>query len=335
MKLNKLFVWTLLIVIVTGCSAKTQEMQPSFVGPAGGETVKVWVAGEKQAIDVFDAFTDASGIQVNAEFGSQEEWLHELSVNKGKPRADLFLSDNAIDLALLAEMGVFAPHHSPFNQVLPDDAQDLDGLWYGLTVRHPAIVLSEADSAGGVPASVEQLSDAKWQGQLTVPADESRMWHRILADVAAFEGEPGLIQLLQQWNEQSFTFSDDADGDLRRVADEELPALLTTSDRALRFISEADDSEAGVSVTWLRSKHAEPIDIVSGIGMLRGTENPEAAGKLIDFLLEEGNRRELASERMHEPLTALENGRPNRLHPREMAEFIPLIEHHWQRIFSE
>lgn len=341
MKTFKLFVSVLLAVTVTGCSLWAKDSQSSPVAEKSGSLLHIWVAGENRSIEAFSDFTAATGINVQAEFATQEEWCEQVLANKkkgGPPAADLFWSDNAIDLAVLAGLGAFEPHVSPFTASLPDYARDSDGLWYGLTERQLALVYHPSSFSGDLPATVEQLSDPKWQGRIAVPSGSSKLWYRILADVVAFEGETELQQLLERLSALGSPVSESPSKDVRRVADGEIPALLTTAESALTYMAEEGAGDNDIRIQPLGSKHAEQIDIVTGIAILRGTEQKEAAGKLIDYLLKEETRRGLAMQRAHDALLTGEESRTNgsmRLHPYEIARLVPLIERYWQMIFPE
>ena len=338
MKTVKRFATIFLMGVLMGCSVGLQEQQPSFVIDQNGGPLHVWIAGENRSLDVFDSFTAATGIPVQVKFGTQEELFQQVLASRGNPQADLFWSNNAIDLSILAGLGVFEPHESPLAATLPSYAYDRDGLWYGMTARTLAIVYHTAASLEDIPTEVEQLSHPAWQGELIVPPATSRLWDRILADVAVFEGETELKRFLEALADASLTFADETTQDIQSVIDGTIPALLTTSELALQAMAEQKHLSEDIRIQPLGSEHTERIDIVTGIGILRGTEHKKAAETFIDFLLKESSQQALAQQLAHETLVRDETTRNEevlRLHPNEMAQLVPLMERYWQMSFAE
>lgn len=338
MKTVKRFGIIFLLCVITGCSLGSPKQQPSPVIDQSGAALHVWMAGESRSLEVFDAFTASTGIPVQVTFGTQEELFQQVLESKGAPEADLFWSNNAIDLSILSGLGAFEPYKSPLQSSLPGHAFDRDGLWHGLTVRTLALVYSAAVFTDDVPTTVEQMIDSRWLDELTVPPASSPLWNRILADIAVFEGETELKQFLDKLVGMSLTFADDSTEDIQSVITGAGSVLLTTTENALRVMTEQKQRPQDIRIQPVGSKHTEQIDIVTGIGILRGTEKKEAAGTFIDFLLKESNREALAQELAHDTLTNSETAREvrtPRLHPNEIAQLVPLIERYWQLSFAE
>lgn len=325
-------VW--LALLVAGCSLWSQgPSSASGTDEEGSGPLYVWVAGASSSVEIFDDFTSETGIRVKAEFDTQEAWFQKVLAQKGNPEADLFWSDNAIDLSVLAGLGAFEAYASPLASSLPGYARDRDGLWYGLTARQIALVYDVRALAQDVPVTVEQWLDMNGQGPLTVPRLSSRVWDRLVIDMVVHEDEMSLLSFFEKLDELPLTYSDSAEEDVRRVAGGAIPLLLTTSENALKFMAENEKESQNMRVQPLGSKYTEQLHLITGIGMLRGTEKKETAGQLIDFLLEKKRRETLAEQLFHLPLTDDASG--ERLHPDEMVRLLPLIERHWSHRSNE
>lgn len=317
-----------LVLLVAGCSLWPQgPPSVSRTDDEGSGPLRVWVAGANSSLDIFDEFTSETGIQVKVEFDSQKAWWEKVLAQKGNPEADLFWSDNALDLAALAGLGAFEAYVSPFASSLPGHARDRDGLWHGLTVRQMVLVYDVHALPLDVPVTVEQLVDTNWQMPLTVPVASSRLWDRFLVDMVVYEGEMSLPSFFEKLDAVPLTYSESPQEDVRHVAEGTIPLLLTTSESALKFMAENEKESQNMRVQPLGSKYTEQLDLVTGIGILRGTEKKETAGQLIDFLLEEKRREALAEQLFHFPL--MDDASGERLHPDEMVRLLPLIERHW------
>lgn len=305
----------------------------------GNGILRIFVAGESRSLKPFHQFTEATGIKIETQFAPQREWVERLLANKGNPGADLFWSDNAIDLAILGDLGLFDAYDSPLAATLPDYGRDYDGKWYGLTERRLTLVYSpSALTTGEVPTTVEQFMQTRWHSNAAIPPASSRVWSRLLADVVAFEGEVELMQLLENFNQSTFDLSEESIEDVQLVADGGIDALMTTSDIAMQWMTGNEQQAANeVHIQPLASHYAEPIGIVTGIAILRGTEQQQAAESFVDFLLKPDNRRTLAEQRSHEPLLVEQKDdgqQAPRLHPDEIATLVPLIEHYWHMMMN-
>lgn len=330
MNAYKLVSTVVLALILISCSAEPNEPQTLPEAERGGSGhLRVWIASDHSVSDIFDNFTSSTGISVQTEFGTQEELKRRVQESNGNPSADLFWSDNALDLALLAAQGVFEPYVSPFSETLPDDARDRDGLWHGVTVRRLALVYNAASFPDGVPAKVEEL--IHWQEDLTVPAVSSPLWYRLLVDVAALEGETELRQWVERVREMSLTFSEDLQPGVNGVLDGTVSLLFTTADAALQEVNRREQQKnVDIRIQPLGSSHADSIDIVTGVGILRGTDKKEAAQQLVDFMLQQHNRQNLALKFSHDDLLDPDSSDAVwRLHPNEMAHLMPLVERYW------
>lgn len=331
--LKYLMIGTVFIIVLTSCSLWAKEHETVTVSELGSGPLRIWVAGESRPIDAFGKFTETTGIKVQAEFAPQSEWIQKILVNKGQPEADLFWSDNEIDLALLAGLGALESYESPFAATLPDFARDSKGRWHGLAECRLVIVYSASAMGGEVPETVEQLHHPEWSNQLIVPPLSSRLWDRFLADVVAFEGEAELQQRLEQLSEMNFAEAEQSIDDIARVAEGSVPALMTTSEAALQYMVGEQTAGEEIRIQPLRSEHTDKIDIITGIGILRGTEQLESARTFVDFILKGENRRDIAEQQAYDPLVeeSPRDSDTTRLHPDEMVDLLPLIEHYWKK----
>lgn len=327
----------LLVLFVTSCSFSGSDTEATPTVDQGNGSLRIFVAGESRTIKPFHQFTEATGIKIEAQFAPQQEWVERLQANREKPGADLFWSDNAIDLAILSNLGLFEPYDSPLANALPDYGRDHDGRWYGLTERRLALVYSPSTlSTVEMPTTIEEFIHTPWQHTVAVPPATSRLWTRFLTEVVAFEGEMALLQLLESLNQLTFDLSEESMSDVQHVANGDVAALLTTSDIGMRWMTDNEQATNEVHMQPLASQYAEHVGIVTGVAILRGTEQRQAAEALVDFLLEPDRRRSLAEQDSHEQLLTEQTDEQQlpRLHPDEMAALVPLVEHYWQIVLD-
>ncbi|WP_054951328.1 ABC transporter substrate-binding protein [Numidum massiliense] len=332
MKRAALFACVWLTVMLGGCTFGQAESQVATTESTGGGTVRVWIAGEQFPLKAFQAFTEATGIAVQPQFGDERDFVRQVLQHKGQPQADLFWSDNALDLAVLAGRGAFEAYRSPHAAKIPSTAKDSDGLWYGLTERRLALLYKPAKlSDDKVPKTLDQLEQFAHKGKIGVPAPSSSLWTSAGAAIVPVQGEFGMQSFFSGLKEWNVYFAKEDPPGAALVLEEKVPLLLSTSEQALRHMSKQrkdakHTKDAALRIQPLVADNGEPLNVTTGIGILRGTEKKKEAEQFIDFMLREQNRSDLATARMHEALAS--TGPASRLHPDEMVQLSPLIAHY-------
>ena len=239
---------------------------------------------------VFEAFTESTGITVDViQGGDAGEVVSRAILTAGQPEADvLFGIDNTfLQRGLDAEL--FVPYESPHLSTV-DEALQLDSAQFRVTpIDYGDVCINywtDALPGGAVPTSLEDLADPAFAATFVTqdPEASSPGFAFLLATIAAF-GEDGWEAYWQQL----------ADG-----------GVTVTSGWSDAYFGEfvAGGGEKAIVTSYATSPVAEvlfadpPIDspptgvLLDGCfrqiefaGILAGTEQAEAAGMLIDFML--------------------------------------------------
>src|SRR5262249_10216372 len=115
----------------------------------------------------FDAFTKETGIRVDAKWDTEAAkttgLVQTLIAERDHPRADLFWSGEAAQMAVLARDGLLAKALAREGGAQDDDP---DGRYACFAARARVLVVHDkAVAAGERPRSIEDLAKPRWKGR--------------------------------------------------------------------------------------------------------------------------------------------------------------------------
>ncbi|MBX2830649.1 MAG: extracellular solute-binding protein [Rhodospirillales bacterium] len=138
------------------------------VAHAGGE-VNVYTERQPEFVQpVFDRFTKATGIRVNALY-SQADLVDRIRREGKNTPADILLAMNVGRLVEAGEAGIASPiNDEVVAQNIPSDYRGKDNLWVGLTSRARVFVTSRDATKSLVVKSYEELASPEFRGQVCI-----------------------------------------------------------------------------------------------------------------------------------------------------------------------
>jgi thiamine transport system substrate-binding protein len=240
--------------------------------------------------ETFAAFTEETGIEVEMiAAGDAGSMVNQAALSRGNPLADVLFGVDDTFLSRALEEEIFVEHDSPLlseveaslvpgtEAVTPIDFGDVcinyDKGWF-------------EETGTEIPTDLDQLRDPSYAGVLTVehPATSSPGLAFMLATIEGY-GEDGWLDFWSDLKQGGVNVAPDWDtayyGDfLPYGGDSSLVVSYASSPPAeVIFASEPiDEAPTGVVEAGCYRQ-------VEYAGVLAGTEYPEAAGELIDFML--------------------------------------------------
>ncbi len=215
----------LLLVLLAACGGET----PDAPEPATEETtadprapVVVYASYEdgNYLPQLFQAFTEETGIRVNVRTREQSINVGDVIANRGSPPADVLIVDGVHELWRASDEGALRPLAIEGLETLVDPRfRDPDGQWVATSIRAATIVFDPAVIDPSGISTYEDLGDEALQGKLCLsssalptnraliamlidqlgvrPAELAvRYWVRNLA-VPPFEGDDRLLDALE------------------------------------------------------------------------------------------------------------------------------------------
>lgn len=246
--------------------------------------------------DVLAEFTKDTGIDVELlQGGDAGTVVNQAILTNGNPQADVLFGIDSTFLTRALEEDLFEPHEAEGIDEVPDDLlldpeHRVTPIDYGDVCLNYDKAWFEANGVA-VPDSLDDLVDPAYEDLLVVenPATSSPGLAFLLATVDAY-GDDGWVQWWEQlrangvqvtdgWEQAYYgSFSGGA------TSEGERPLVVSYASSPPAEVIYADppveEAPTGVIADGCYRQ-------VEGAGILAGTDHPEEAGMLIDFLLSE------------------------------------------------
>lgn len=263
----------------------------AFSGIAAAD-VNIYSARQEALIKPqLDAFTAATGIQVNLVTGKAEELVQRLKAEGPNSPADLFFTTDAGNLANAKALGLFQPATSAaIEAAVPPQYRDPDGYWLGLGVRARPIFYVAGKVDPKELSTYEALTDAKWKGRILIRSSNNIYNQSLLGAMIHHHGAAkaeawaaGIVANLarkpQGGDRDQFKAAAAGEGDIV-IANTYYYAQMLLSDKA-------DEREAAgkLKVFWPNQQDRGAHVNISGAGVTAAARNKADAIKLLDFLV--------------------------------------------------
>jgi len=256
------------LLLLSSCNSNEQKVLTVYVS-----------ADEHIAREVFDAFTDQTGIEVewvgDTESSKNTALVQRLLREQGRPIADVFWSSEILGTIQLANQGVLMPCKSEVTTKWPDEHKDSSYRWFGFSPRARVIAYN--------PQLIreEELPRTWWEYGDAAMADPR------------FGTTSTHVAVMAQFPEQCMRLFDSMKltpllggnaATIQAVVDGRVSFAMTDSDDVHSAI------KRGHSVAMFMPRHHDSIHggtllIPNTVAMIQGCDNLDYANSFVDFLL--------------------------------------------------
>ncbi len=237
---------------------------------------------------VFEAFTRETGIGVEVvSAGDAGEVVARAILSAGKPEGDVLFGVDNTFLQRALDADIFEVYRSEFLASIPDELE-LDQEWRALPIDYGDVCVNYILEGGLAPTSLDQLATPDFASQFVTmnPESSSPGFAFLLATIATY-GEDGWqdywrkltnggVTITAGWSEAYFGEFVQGGGDKTIVT-----SYATSPVAEVLF---ADPAVATSPTGVLTEGCFRQIEFA---GILKGTEHPFEAEKLLDFMLDE------------------------------------------------
>ena len=239
-------------------------------------------------------FEKETGIEVRAVYDTEESKstgsMNRLIAEKNNPQADVYWANEPIRAEVLKQKGISSLYVSANAQDIPLVFKDPDGYWTGFSARARVLVVNE--SVKDKPASILAYTDPHWKGKSVIA---NPLFGTTTSEVAA---------LFTIWGDEKAKA-------FMAALKQNAVAISTNNGESADFVAAGQylfslvDSDDAVN----RMRQGKPIAMVypdqggdekgsfivpNTTVLIKGAPHPEAAGRLIDYLLSRETERKLA-----------------------------------------
>jgi iron(III) transport system substrate-binding protein len=238
---------------------------------------------------VVRAFEEATGLSVEAYYDVEANksvgLRRRLQEEADRPVCDVFWNNEVVQTVLLAREGLLQPYVSPSAADIPQDLKDPEGFWAGFAVRARVLIVNtelRPDEAGR-PTGMDDFLDP-------ANADRCGMARPLTGTTAAHAGvwlsalgRDGAFELFRAMRDNRVRFGPGNAQVMRLVREGQLDFGLTDTDDCQAAI------DGGYPVAMVipdqQSDGGGLVVIPNTVSMVAGAPHPEAARRLIDYLL--------------------------------------------------
>jgi iron(III) transport system substrate-binding protein len=245
---------------------------------------------------IFDEFTRESGIIVRPKFDTESTKTIGLTqailAERERPRCDVFWNNEILNTFRLERHGLLRPHKSPAAAKYPANMRSPNGLWYGFAARARVLIVNTNQVPDERrPKSIRDLADPQWYERCGIakPLFGTTATHAACLFAAWGDEEAQDFFLGVKRNARILSGNKQV---AQSVAAGTLAFGLTDTDDAIIEV------ERGMPVAIVYPDQGEgqvgTLFIPNTLAIIKGSPHPEAAEKLVDYLLSSDVERRLA-----------------------------------------
>lgn len=281
-----------LILAACGGQAKEEETDSKTATEAtDSKEVNLYTARHYDVDDeLYAKFEEETGIKVNVIKGEADELLERIKREGDATQADLFLTADAGRLHRAKTDELLQPVSSDLlDEQVPENFQDSDQMWYGLTKRARVILYDKETVKPEDLSTYEALTEDEWNGRVLIRSSENVYNQSLLASFIEINGE----EQAKEWAAGMVNnFARDPEGGDR---DQAKAIAAGIGDVAImntyyfgQMLNSEDPEEVkvaeGLGVFFPNQNTTGTHVNVSGAGVVKAAKNKDNAVKLLEFL---------------------------------------------------
>jgi ABC-type Fe3+ transport system, periplasmic component len=265
------------------------QISQDVIDAARAEGEVVWYTDlivDQLVRPMVEAFQDTYGVQVSYVRGDSQDIVLRVTneYRAGNVIADICTMTSEIHI--LRQAGAIEAYEVPNASALPDQYRDADRFWmatnrYVLTPAVNTDLVAEDER----PRSYQDLLDPRWQGRIAWKPNDMSGAPGFIGNVLRAMGEEAGMDYLRQLATQDIRI---VTVSARALLDQ---VIAGTYPMALQIFNHhaAISAARGAPVAWLPFSPA-PVTI-STAGKLTGSQHPNAALLLLDFLVSQAGQQ--------------------------------------------
>jgi iron(III) transport system substrate-binding protein len=288
------------LVAATACPASIRSICLLFIvclpllltgcgGDKPNQQVVVYTALDAMFSDpILKQFEQETGIRVLPKYDTESTktvgLVNTIRSEAKRPRCDVFWNNEIINTIALKDEGLLDVYRSPAAAAFPEPFRDKDGYWTGFAARARVLLVNtDLVKPEEMPDSIADLTDPRWKGKTGIAKP---LFGTTASHAACLFAERG--------DEEASAYFEALRANDVQVQSGNKQVAQNVSAGVLAFgLTDTDDAiievEAGKPVTIVYPDGGADQDgvlfIPNTLALIKGTPNPEAARKLIDYLL--------------------------------------------------
>lgn len=268
-----------------------------------GESVTVYSGRTENLIGpILEDFTAETGIDVEVKYDQSSNLALLIQEEGDRSPADVFLSQSPGAMDFLDGDDRLATIPDDLLGLVAADVRDDDGRWVGFSGRQRVLVFNQdLVDEGELPSSVFDLTDPAWSGRLGI-APSNGSFQDFVTAMRGQVGDDATSAWLEGLAANDVQTYPNNNAIVAAVGRGEVDAGLVNHYYNYRFLDE-DPDHPGRNHQFATDDPGS-ILIVTGAAIIEGSDAPDAAAQLIEWLLQEDAQRYFADETFEYPLAS-------------------------------
>jgi iron(III) transport system substrate-binding protein len=260
--------------------------------------------------ELFDLFTQETGIRVNVVTGSADELITRLQSEAASSPADVLITVDAGRLHRARDRRLLQPVQSAVLEAnVPARFRDPDGYWFGLTTRARVLVYARGRVDPSQIPTYESLAGPEWRGRVLVRSSENVYNQSLLASMIEQRGEAATVAWAESLARNLARSPSGGDTDqVKAVAAGVGDVAISNTYYVAKLAASTDAEEQRVyqqvGIVFPNQADRGTHVNVSGAGVTAHAPNRENGIRLIEFLSGDAAQRLYAEGNQEYPVKA-------------------------------
>lgn len=292
----------LLLPVLAACSSDTSSSDTGSNTESAERAELVVYSGRSEELvgPLFEEFTAATGVTVNARFGDSAELAAQMLEEGDRSPAQIYFSQDAGALGAVEELLATLPES--VTSLVPQQYRATNDTWTGVTGRARVIAYDpQSVPADQVPQSVFELTDEKWRGQVAI-APTNASFQAFVTAMRVTQGDDvtrdwltGLVNNDVQTYEKNGLILDAVDSGQVQLG-------LINHYYWYEKAAEVGEDNMRAQVAFMAPKDPGSLVNVAGVGILKGAAENSAAIEFVQWLLSPGTQEWFVNNTYEYPL---------------------------------
>ncbi len=251
---------------------------------------------EENATKLLNAFSQATGVDVQMVFLSSGPALSRIEAEANAPQADVWFGAPSENHILAKERGLTQPYASANAADLAAEFKDADGNWHAIYTNPLAFgvrtdILTERGAP--VPQSWADLENEAYRGLIQMPSPQSSgTAYAVVLTLREIYGEDGAFEYMQALNPNIQTYTQSGTAPSGALGVGETPIALQFSPGFLKLVDE------GFPVEVVFPSEGVGYE-VAALSILEGAANLDEAKQLVDWITSSEGQEELSAQKTY------------------------------------
>ncbi|MEC4894866.1 MAG: Fe(3+) ABC transporter substrate-binding protein [Oscillatoria sp. PMC 1051.18] len=283
----------LAIAAIAGCTNNTPEANTTDTETTAANAGEINLYSSRHYDSdrqLYDNFTEETGIEVNLIEGNAEELIERIKNEGENSPADVLITVDVGNLWRAQQEGILQPVESEtITSAIPANVRSPEGYWFGLTKRARIIVYNQDNVNPDELSTYEALAEPEWQDRVCVRSS-SNIYNQSL--VASKIEEKG-VEETETWAKGLVeNFAREPEGNdtdqIKAVAAGECDVAIVNHYYIAR-LKQADDPQSqqiveNIGVFFPNQNEGGTHVNISGAAVAANAPNQENAVKFIEYL---------------------------------------------------